>query len=142
MKTYLISLDANGNIRSSINVPKEDLSLQQAPDGHTLMEVTIDSSERESLVSNNYVVDGQIVPKLPMGLAINKTTFTANGNDVVAITEIPSGATVTITGAVTFGPETVTDGYLTITSTKLGTINVAITLRPTYFDWVVVLNAD
>jgi hypothetical protein len=94
-----------------------------------------------SYLAENCVVESQIVPKVSMGLSVSTTSFAANGTAEATISGVPVGALATISGAVSAGPEAITDGTLTLTSNVAGSILVTISAPPMYFDWSITLNA-
>jgi hypothetical protein len=89
----------------------------------------------------HYCHQGKIVPKQTMLCVTPKTDFAADGVAEVIISGIPHAATVRVFGAVTAGPETITDGELIVTSLTPGKIVVSITKSPEYLDWRITLNA-
>lgn len=58
----------------------------------------------------HYIVDGEPIPRPAQATAIDKTEVMADGADVVTITGIPSGATLSVSGPVTVSPQQVDDG--------------------------------
>jgi hypothetical protein len=141
MSETILFYDATGAIKSAITIPAGAPS-QATPSGLTALTIRAVETLDKSFLLANYVTDGAVTPRTALSLTTNKTTLTANGTDEVTITGIPSGASAKITGAVSAGPETITDGELVITSTATGKINVSITLRPAYQDWSCVLTAS
>jgi hypothetical protein len=77
--------------------------------------------------------------------AASKTSMTANGVDSITISPIPAGATYQVEVPTNLGiadipPGTISDGFLTITTTVAGTYTVTIKYG-TGLDFVVSLNA-
>lgn len=88
-----------------------------------------------------YIADGVLVPRETMAPEVSTETITANGLDECEITNLPEGVSVTITGAVTAGPVSVTGGVLTLTSTAAGAITLRAVLDPLYRPWEITINA-
>jgi hypothetical protein len=133
--------DAEGSVLYLCSVPDIWKDIQSVPLNGGAVLLDSPPAVVTDFIKSNYVVAGQLVPKVSMGLGVSATSFPADGTSDVTITGIPAGATVTISGAVSAGPETITDGQLVITSNVAGAIIVTIACRPKYLDWSVTLNA-
>lgn len=81
------------------------------------------------------VVDGEVVERPDMPLAISTTHFPADGEAECTLSGLPDPCTVTLTGAVSAGPLQITGGSLTLTSTAPGAITIAITAHPVWKPW-------
>lgn len=92
-------------------------------------------------IQQNCVIGAQLVAKVSMGLGLSATTFAADGAAEITISDIPVGAVATVSGAISAGPEAITDGALILTSNVAGSILVTITAPPMYFDWSITLDA-
>lgn len=77
-----------------------------------------------------WVVDGTIVARAPMDLAVSKTAIAADGFDEAVITGLPDPCTVIITGAVAWGPAEVAGGTLTLTASMPGAFRVGVVAGP------------
>lgn len=138
---FFVHFDANGVITQVAMCPEPMLDSQIPPDGGGQIAISAHPTDPFAFIKQNCVIGGQIVPKVGMGLSVSATSFPADGTSDVTIGGIPAGASVTISGAVSAGPETITDGQLAITSNVAGSILVTITAPPMYFDWSITLDA-
>lgn len=139
MSMYAI-YDATGSITQVVSCPEAWSSLQSVPQGGGIIESLLGVSEFV-LAAQYCVLGGKLLPRVAMGLATSALTFTANGTASSTISGIPLGATVMVTGVVSAGPETVTDGQLVLTSTVVGSLTVTVTFPPLYFNWSITLDA-
>jgi len=111
--------------------------------------VTIVGSDADTEIINPGT--GVAVPKTAMKVgstltAVNKTTLTANGTDMIRITSIPGGASYMITippdlGLVQPPDGAVTDGVLELTTTVPGAYSVILRFQ-NFLDFVVNFNAS
>jgi hypothetical protein len=134
--------DQTGAIRYVWDMTEATLAVQTVPAGMAVSAAFPHPfNHLREFSQQYYVAAGVVVPRSSMGLSVSKTSFTADGVDEVTIGGIPTGAVAQVSGAVTAGPETISDGSLTLTSTTTGSITVSISAPPTYFDWSVTLDA-
>jgi hypothetical protein len=133
--------DSTGAIKYFVTVNDQDSAQQTGPAGGGIVALEEPPADLRAFASENYVASGAVASRSAMSLVLSKTSFTANGTDEVTITGIPAGASARIYGAVSAGPETITDGELVITSTHAGAITVSISLRPSHQDWSTTINA-
>ncbi|WP_029311607.1 hypothetical protein [Acidiphilium angustum] len=138
MSITLVIYDSVGAILQVTQCAPNQAQYQQSPAGGGIL-ATAPIANPSVFIKQNCVIGGQIVPKVGMGLSVSATSFPADGTSDVTIGEIPAGASVMISGAVSAGPETITDGQLAITSNVAGSILVTITAPPMYFDWSITL---
>ena len=136
-----ISYDSLGNITQVQTTDADCASYIKAPTGGGVLQASSGGPFDTNFVSGNYIHGGAVTARIAMSLTVSTTSFPADGTSEATITGIPNGASVTISGAVTAGPETITDGELIVTSTTSGAIQVSITMRPAYQDWSTTLNA-
>jgi len=87
------------------------------------------------------VVDGGIVERDGMDVALSATTIAADGVAECVLSGLPDPCTVTITGAVLAGPLTITGGSLTLTSTTPGAIAIRVTADPAWKPWEATIHA-
>jgi hypothetical protein len=87
------------------------------------------------------VVDGALVERSAMAPAVSQASLAADGVDECVITGLPEGCTVSVQGCVDLPSTVVTDGTLTITTTRAGMMRVLVRHDPAWKPWQVVLNA-
>ena len=90
--------------------------------------------------STHYVLSGEVIQKQASTTMISTDTISATGEDSVTISSIPEGATVTLSGAVSWSG-TVTGGSLSFSSTAPGKINILIAKNPEWVEWEGSVNA-
>jgi len=136
---YTIIYDFTGAMVNYISCP---VDVPQAyPSGGGAIVLSGPESSPEVFMEQNYVLNGIITTKKTNPASANNTTLTANGVDEVTISGIPAGTTALISGVISAGPETITDGEVVITSNTTGVINVTLVNAPSYLPWSCTINA-
>jgi len=87
------------------------------------------------------VVDGAIVARAVMEVAVSSPTIAADGADTCILSGLPDPCEVTIGGVVSAGPVEVTGGELTLASTTPGKIRVQVRADPLWRAWEAVVDA-
>jgi hypothetical protein len=132
---------SGGEITQVVVCPSESAHVQRAPvQGGQL---TLDGAHPNprAVLQGCYITNGALASKREMPCAAPKTNFAADGVAEIVISGIPHAAIVRVSGAVTAGPETITDGELVITSITPGEITVSVTKAPEYLDWRIIIRA-
>lgn len=141
MNNILVLYNADGSLSQIVQCPDDGIALQIPPPGGGMLFLTALPTNISSFLSQNYVLNGAITAKTVLHPTVSKTTFSANGTDEVTIGKLPIGAVASVSGAVTAGPETLTESELILTSTTTGSILVSITNGVPYLPWSTTLNA-
>jgi hypothetical protein len=87
------------------------------------------------------VVDGELVARLPVPVTVSAPVIAADGEDQCVLSGLPDPCTITVRGAVQAGPQEVTGGSLTLTSTAIGAITISVTADPVYKPWETTIHA-
>lgn len=88
----------------------------------------------------HYIVDGEPTQRPAQATTIDKTEVLADGTDVVTITEIPSGSTLSITGPVTVSPQQIDDGSAELVFDVPGDYTVRVECFP-WLPWEAAVHA-
>jgi hypothetical protein len=143
MMAFFAICDALGGVRGAGSCAAETLGYQVPliPGGSIAV---VGAGTHDAILANigGYrLLNGVVVARDAMALAVSSTTITADGVDEATITGLPDPCSVTISGAVSWGPGDVTGGSLTLTATTPGAINVTVASEPQYSSETVVIHA-
>lgn len=125
--------NSNGLILRTLDIPEDIIPLQYQEGSEFLL--LSDSNQRL-----DYVLDNTIIPRPTQLTSLDKTTITANGVDVISITNAPDG---TFTAVNTATNDTITgiiNGSDTFSTTIVGTYKITIVAWP-YLDFETTITA-
>jgi len=124
-----------GKIVAFGHAPISDYDRQSGPDG----------AEREVIPLATFAAmsspeawcwDGAaVVPRQSSSIAASTASIRANGVDEVAITGIPAGSRLRLSGAITLPDTPLDDDHLSLTTTQPGRLMVRIICPPPYLNW-------
>jgi hypothetical protein len=90
----------------------------------------------------HWVNSGTVTAKGVIGAAIDTTTIAADGTAAATITGLPMPCTVTVSGALSAGPLTVTDGTVVLTCDHPGDLILNVTAEPAWLPYTVTVHAS
>jgi hypothetical protein len=133
--------DADGRVLRWYNIAPEDLALNVGADERVIDETYAGDVDRSN-PGAGYVLNGVLVPRPAQSTVIDKETMTADGVDVVTLSNVPAEATFTATnresGESVSGP---ISGAVMFSTVIPGAIAITIQCWP-YLDWEVIVHAD
>lgn len=132
MKSVSIYDAQSGRIQYVVVVPNADVAKQAPPSGMLIIEEAADPRRQ-------YVIDGALVDRPTMDVALGTDTVPADGATPVTLTGLPSPVDVTIAGPVADSFEC-TGGTLALTFVQPGNYTVKFSRFP-YIDAEVVIHA-
>ena len=121
MKTYVIYEILSGRIVRLGACPDIDFDRQYVPMGHKILDTNLLINSKEY-----YILNDKITPRPKLDISIDKTQVNADGVDTVKITNIPTGATIMISGAT----YTIDDGIAELTFQNPGIYQIRISRFP------------
>lgn len=143
MTVFFAVVDPDGSVRGAGACAEEALPLQQAttPGGSI---VPIDEELFRAIdadLEGFRLSDGAVIPRETMAPDVSATSIAADGVAEAVVAGLPQPCRVSIRGVAQWGPETVDDGEVVITSSLPGALEVRVEAPPSYRAWRTVIHA-
>ncbi len=74
-------------------------------------------------------------------ITISATEIIANGSDAVVVAGIPEAAVLTVRGAISVAPTSVSGGTVTLTTTTPGALRLSVRCAPPFLTWEATVHA-
>jgi len=133
MKAIVYNI-TTGEILKIVDMPEEFIPYQ-LNDNEAFLEIN-----EHVLDTTHYVLNGSVIPRPIQETKLSKTTLTADGIDIITITNAPDG---TFTAVNVITKDTITgtiNGLDTFSTTIVGTYNITVTAWP-YLDFETTIEA-